>query len=203
MITKEQWSERVLKTVSSFSRTIHGISDTSSATEKPKLTVKEGKQLIDRTSRNLLQAIEYLWVNRSISFITSLEVQDFIDSLAMIISDGLLQQGQSLYRTWDTQYGQTHPSEISEQYHEFCKWFLSTMDSHDPAATAAIVEKRLNGEIHPFSDGCGRTSMLLAAFVLLRHDINPAVYHSRKEYFELIGKSNDEEWIRYYRSLLP
>jgi hypothetical protein len=201
MITKEQWFESVLETVNSLSRTTKGISDTSSATEKPKLAVKEGEHLIDSASRNLMRAMDYLWSNRSICFTSSEDVQDFIDYLATIVSDGLLQQGQSLYRTWDTPYGQTHPSEIMEQYSKFCEWFLTALNTGDPVATAAIVEKRLNGEIHPFSDGCGRTSMLLAAFVLLRHNINPVVYPSRKEYFKRIGKSSDEDWIMYYRSL--
>lgn len=202
MKDRELWFRNVLEAVNRLSRTTHGVSDTSSATEKPTLLVGEGKILIERTSMNLQRAMEYLWDNSSISFKSSSEVMDFINFLAMTVSEGLLQAGQSLYRTWMTPFGQTPPPEIAADYQNFCEWFFLTLDHDDPIATAAIVEKRLNGEIHPFADGCGRTSMLLAAFVLLRHHLDPVLYRSRKEYHEMIGHSGDEEWINYYRSLV-
>lgn len=197
---KKRWFESVLQALAGLSRTLNGVSDTSSAAEKPKLGVEEGSDLVERSSQNLQYALEYLWENRSISFETPAAVRTFIDSLARIVSEGLLQSGQSFYRTWETKFGHTSVVELEAEYQKFCEWLCEALKSGDPVATAALVEKRLDGRVHPFADGCGRTSKLLAAFVLLRHDIFPPSYGPRKEYYHIINLS-DAEWIEYYRSL--
>ena len=117
------------------------------------------------------------------------------------MSAGLLQQGQSLYCNWKTKFRQTAPEAIEQECQSFCAWLFEALESgDDPVARAALVEKRLDGEIHPFADGCGRTAKLLAAFVLLRHDIFPPSYRPRSEYYIKINPS-DAEWIRYYHLL--
>ena len=200
MKMKQGWFEAVLSALASMSRTFNGVSDTTSAAEKPKLAVEEGDTLKAKSSQNLGHALEYLWTNRLTSFASPANVREFIDTLATIVSDGLLQQGQAFYRTWATKFGHTLPEDIEAEYHNFCEWFLGAVDSDDPVAVAALVEKRLDGEIHPFADGCGRTAKLLAAFVLLRAGLSPVNHRSRKEYYERIN-GTDEEWIRYYRAL--
>lgn len=200
MKTKQGWFEAVLSALASLSRTFNGVSDTTSAAEKPKLAVEEGDTLKAKSSQNLGHALEYLWTNRLTSFASPASVREFIDALATIVSEGLLQPGQSFYRTWATKFGHTLPENIEREYQSFCEWFFNNVDSDDPVAVAALVEKRLDGKIHPFADGCGRTSKLLAAFTLLRHDIFPPSYGSRNEYYVNINLS-DAEWISYYRSL--
>lgn len=195
----KKWAESVLQALAGLSRTLAGVSDTSSAAEKPKLGVKEGDLLVVLTHENLERALEFLWENREKRFASPCEVREFVDRVASLVSEGLLQSGQSFYRTWETKFRQTAPQAIEAEYVKFCAWFFEALESGDPVATAALVEKRLDGEIHPFADGCGRTSKILAAFVLLRHGLLPVGHRSRSEYYSRINAS-DGEWISYYKA---
>ncbi len=197
---KEEWMENVISNIQSLSRTLKGISDTSSSAEKPKLEIEEGDALAEKTFCNLQHALEYLWENRRKIFKSPDEMREFIDNLATIVSEGLLKEGQSLYRTWETKFGQTKPEDIETEYQKFCEWLFKTIESSDAVETAALIEKRLDGEIHPFADGCGRTAKLLSAFILMRHGSLLPKYKDRKEYYKEINK-NDDEWIAYYESL--
>lgn len=193
------WVEYVMQNLAGLSRTLGGVSDTSSSADKPKLTT-EGEGLATKTTQNLRHALGFLWENRFRSFTSPADVRKFVDSLAKMVSNGLLKSGQSFYRTWETKFGQTLPENIEAEYQNFCKWFLKAVDSDDPVATAALVEKRLDGEIHPFADGCGRTAKIMASFVLLQHGFSLPTYKSRKEYYKNINLSDDNEWVDYYRS---
>ena len=197
---REDWMASVRNALAGLSRTLRGISDTSSSAAKPKLGVEEGNKLAERSSRNLQHALGFLWENRSYKFGTATTVRSFIDSLARIVSDGLLPPGQSLYRTWVTEFDQALPENIEQEYNNFCEWFFDNVDGDDPVTVAAMTEKRLDGKIHPFADGCGRTAKLLAAFALLRSEFLPVSHRSREEYYQRINES-DEEWIRYYTAL--
>jgi len=195
----EAWIEEVLQAIAGLSRTLGGVSDMSSSADKPSLAA-EGEMLATRTRENLRRALEFLWENRERRFASTTEVREFVDEVARKVSTGLLQPGQSLYRTWETKFRQTAPEAIEQEYQNFCEWFFEALKSGDPIASAALVEKRLDGEIHPSADGCGRTAKILAAFVLLRAGLMPVSYRSRKEYYERIN-GTDEKWIRYYRAL--
>jgi hypothetical protein len=198
-VKKAKWIQSVLQALAGLSRTLGGVSDTSSAAEKPKLEVEEGGSLADRTRENLEQALEFLWKSRERQFASPAEVREFVDRVASLVSEDLLQPGQSLYRTWETKFRQTAPEAIEQEYQNFCAWLLEALEGGDPVETAALVEKRLDSEIHPFADGCGRTAKVLAMFVLLRNGLEAPVYGSREEYYATVTKS-DAEWCKYYRT---
>jgi hypothetical protein len=198
-VDKHTWIDAVLRTLATQSRTLGGISDTSSSADKPKLAA-EGEALAQKTRQNLRNALEFLWENRGIVFHSADEVRGFIDRVAAMVSEGLLAPGQSLYRTWDTKFeNQAAAEEIEPQYRQFCLWLFGSLDN-DPVETAALTEKRLDGDIHPLADGCGRTTKILSAFILLRHELFPPRYRSRGEYYEKIT-TGDTEWITFWRSM--
>src|SRR3989338_8112349 len=107
LMDKQQWTESVLGALAGMSRTLGGTSDTTSSADKPKLGVSEGEALASRTEQNLRQALGFLWENRERRFESAAEVLELVDTLAAMVSDGLLTDGQSLYRTWETKFGQT------------------------------------------------------------------------------------------------
>lgn len=199
---KKTWISRVLGCLAGMSRTLGGVSDTSVAAEKPKLAAEEGAGLAAITAENLERALEFLWESREWTLASAAEVCVFVDALATKVSAGLLRSGQSLYRTWETKFRQTAVVKIEEEYQRFAEWLHGAFaNGKDSVETAALIEKRLDAEIHPFADGCGRTAKILAAFVLLRAGLNPPAYRSRAEYYATITRS-DAEWLSYYRSLL-
>lgn len=200
MNNKNNWKKAVFAALAGMSRTLGGVSDTSSSADKPKLRV-EGDTLARQTTENLEQALEFLWSNQDRKFTSVAEVREFIDLLAEKVSEGLLPVGQSFYRTWETKFGQTPVAEIETEYQNFCKWLFGAF-AINPVEVAALVEKRLDGKIHPFADGCGRTSKLLASFILFQGNRFPPRYSDRREYYREINKS-EREWVSYYRSLFP
>jgi Fic family protein len=200
MIKEKWWKESVLRALAGQSRTLSGISDTTSAKSKPKLAVAEGQDLAEKSAENLEEAICFLFRNRYKKFSSPEDVLEFISMLAVIVSDGLLPEGQPLFRTWETKFDQTPVIRIEIEFKKFCQWFFKAVDS-DAVVTAALVEKRLDGEIHPFADGCGRTAKLLAMFVLLRRGIFPPAYVLRDEYYRNIRLAN-WTWVKFYRSMV-
>lgn len=200
MIEEKQWKESVLRALEGQSRTLSGISDTTSAKGKPKLAVAEGKDLAEKSAKNLEKAIDFLLENRYKKFASPEDVLDFINTLAATVSDGLLPEGQPLFRTWETKFDQAPVIRIEIEFKKFCQWFFM-VGKEDALSVAALVEKKLDGEIHPFADGCGRTAKLLAMFVLLRSGISPPAYVSRDEYYHNIRLVN-WTWVKFYRSMV-
>lgn len=201
MIEEKRWKESVLRALAGQSRTLSGISDTTSAKDKPKLAVAEGRGLVEKSTQNLEEAICFLFGNRYKKFSSPEDVFNFINTLVATVSDGLLVEGQSLFRTWETKFNQTPVIRIEIELKKFCQWFFEMVDSGDVIVTVALVEKRLDGEIHPFADGCGRTAKLLAMFVLLRHGIFPPAYVPRDEYYRNIHLVT-WAWIKFYKSMV-
>ena len=198
---KQTWIDTVLGSLAGISRTLGGASDTSCSADKPKLGCQEGEALASRTEQNLRQALDFLWESKECQFRAAAEVLAFVETLAATVSEGLLADSQSFYRTWETKFGQTPVHAIEAKYMEFCGWlFRALANPTDFVEIAALVEQRLDGKIHPFADGCGRTAKLLAAFVLLRGNRTPPQYRARSEYYRGINKS-ETEWVSCYRSL--
>ena len=200
-IEESAWAQSVIDALSAHSRTLKGISDTTSSSEKPKLEVDEGEELKRKTAENVRNAIKYLWENRQRKFSSGPEMREFVDQLASIISDGLLKSGQSLYRTWDTKFAHQIPaSEVESEYQKFNQWLFEEIDQVDPVELASLIEYRLDGKIHPFADGCGRTTKLLSAFALLKSNKFPPHYAPREIYYEMIRQTEDE-WMEFYKQM--
>ncbi len=197
----EAFEKEALENLDMMSRTKKGISDTSSSESKPKLDT-EGDDLALRSENNFKEALRLIWGKRDDSFESPAQLGDFVEEIASCISQGLLKEGQSQWRTWETKFGQTSPQLIKKEMADFYKEFLAQLNNPqtDPIKLAAWVEKRVDGEIHPFADGCGRTSKILSSFVLLRFGQKLPKYRGREEYYKNINSSMDN-WVEYYRSL--
>ena len=161
-MTRERLFTQALANLAATSRTKKGVSDTSSSADKPTLATT-GAALADRATDNVSRALKTVWTDRFRSFSSPIELRAWIDRLAATVSDGLLQAGQPLYRAWATKFAmQTVPAEIEAEMLVFCTELLARLGS-DPVATAAWVEHELDARIHPFADGCGRTTKLVSA----------------------------------------
>ena len=196
-MTRERFFTQALTNLAATSRTKKGVSDTSSSADKPALAT-QGAALADRATENVSNALETVWADRSRSFSSPIEMKQWVDGLAAQVSEGLLQAGQPLYRTWATKFAmQTAPDEIEQEMQAFCAELLAQLDS-DPIATAAWVEHELDTRIHPFADGCGRTTKLVSAWVLARHDFPLPAFDTRERYLEL-AIAGGKAFEAYYR----
>jgi fido (protein-threonine AMPylation protein) len=211
-MTVSHWVSLLLSRLAEMSRTLGGVSDTSSSDEKPSL-VMEGEDLKARTKANIARAAEYLFAARDKVFADEREVRAFVDELARLVSNGLLPVGQGLYRTWETKFRQTSPSAIEGEYSRFCERLYeglrvdpdtewAVVHPADDIAFAGWVERELDSRVHPFADGCGRSAKLLSSWVLLRAGLMPPRWPARAEYYRAVATMAPDEWDEYYSSFV-
>ncbi len=196
--------EQALGNLHATSRTAKGISDTSSSEEKPKLKT-EGTELKDRATENFERTIRFVWQERYRPFQAPQELRKFIEQVAAQISDGLLQEGQGLFRTHDTKFAhQSRKGDIEREFQAFIEKLFDEMHREhvDAVPLAAWAEQEIDSHVHPFTDGCGRASKAISAWILGRYHMPLPQWESRDAYYANIdfGKNTPESWAQYYRS---
>ncbi len=204
-----EWAPALFDSVASLSRTTKGVTEAAYNGQKPPLRITDPDALREKAGANLRHAIVHVWVHGRAVRTHPTHVAGFMNAVATKVSEGLLQPWQSLFRTWDTRG--LYPrhvavDQIVPAMHQASVDIASALQDRpafqkDPVRTAALLEHRLD-RIHPYADGCGRTIMLLGAWILLRADYPPAHFSTREEYYEGIRKSSGE-WEAIYRSHLP
>ena len=197
----KEFEAQAVENLAVMSRTSRGISDTSSSEQKPALQT-DGGELARKSLQNFKEALKLAWNKKQDEFQTPEYVKRFLEETAGIVSNGLLKEGQSLWRTWETKFRQTPPAQIAQEMEIFYKEFHKRLNSPDtdPKEFAGWIERRFDSQIHPLADGCGRTSKVLSGFVLARANHPLPRYRDRDGYYQMVGKS-DEEWNTYYKSL--
>lgn len=196
--TEEEWVSLVQRSLERTSRTLNGVYDRSSSPEKPDAPMPDGPELAEKTKQLTGEAASFLWRRRNEMWGTSREKKDTMFALVMqtacIVNHGVADV-RPLLRTWETPFSfQVKPSNISFELEQFCERLAVSIDDMDPVVVAAEVERELNWRIHPFADGCGRISKLLAAFVLLRAGLAPPEYPEQTEYYAAVNY-----WLDRYR----
>lgn len=103
----------------------------------------------------------------------------------------------------------TTPSEIKNLIEDYTKWIRAYSHATNPLILSAITHIKI-AQIHPFEDGNGRLSRMLARGILvlagidneLLLDLNSYYYSNKSKYFELIessiGKDDLTEWIEFF-----
>ncbi len=201
------WAEKVHQSVSALSRTAKGTTAAAYGGAKPALEVSDATLLAQKTAENLSLAIDYVWKHGLAIRPQTHHVLGFMNAVAKQVSEGLLRPGQSLWRTWDTR--EKYPTQVLPSEIEVAMELLGAdvaaalLDpQQDPVKLAALLEREIDGHIHPYADGCGRTAKLLGAWALLRSGMLPAYFTDRAAYYGAMAAS-EEEWYKFYRSHVP
>jgi hypothetical protein len=191
-----------LHNVRRTSRTVHGVGDISSSSNKPPLR-EVGDKLQERAVTNFRRAAEAVLRRRQGAFNSPADVSHLVCRTATIVSAGLLEDGQPLWRTWTTRYPrQVPPEQITTAFQVFCTELYSRQNL---PATAGIrlagwVEYMIDGIIHPFADGCSRTAKVTSLLVLARVNIPLPVYPERDEYYAALAL-DENAWLAFYERL--
>ena len=120
---------------------------------------------------------------------------------ARLCNFGLMPNPLAL-RSWPTKYGHPAPEALEKELAQFFSQFQSELEKRDqdPLRFAAWIEKRLNHEIHPLYDGCGRVSKAFAVFALTEAGLSYPNFTSRDQCERLRALPMDQ-WIAAYREL--
>lgn len=135
------------------------------------------------------------------------DLKSMVETIAITVqqpfADAVLKT--PIYRRHPVPYGKRiPPTEIELAMRDFCKDLLRRIAKRSPVDTAAWAERELDGQIHPFGDGCGRISKLVAAAVLMQYrrqmPILPTreIYYSAMEGTLLVPKETRVRAVRDY-----
>lgn len=199
----DRWSEAVYAATARLSRTAAGKTESAYGGAKPALELTEPAALAERTSRNLRAAMARIWQEMGAVRLNGLHVLGFMNGTAQLVSAGL--SDGPLYRTWDTRSkypDQLPPAEIPQAMERCAHALARRLPTGEPVETAAHLQRDLDRFIHPYTDGCGRTSRLLGAWVLLRHDLLPPVFEDQAAYYAAMN-GPWEGWLAAYRERMP
>lgn len=191
--------DSALESIRSVSRTCSGESNTDISPDKPKLSV-EGKVLKERAAENIESTLNFLFSYPELELNSESETAQLFAVVALKINAGLTQPTR-YWRTWETNI--THQAavvDIKPMYrNEFCRGFLERFNdrSFDPIKFAHWIEKYANTELHPLSDGCGRFTKVLAAWILGRSRIKSPIFKDNSEYFSVMLKNWAESLQAY------
>ena len=170
-----------------MSRTVNGILDLSaSATKADVMQIKDNDKAAELSKRNFASAIDFILGKIDIKFETVGELREFIESVARIINKDMVND-DCLYRAGAD--SQTKTYTLIQNMEEDSNWFyeqlfnMFNMITYNPVRTAAFLEYYMNMRIHMWADGCGKTSMILAAYIMMRSRCMPVKYDSRREYY--------------------
>ena len=200
----ERWGSAVFTSVSRLSRTAGGVTEAAYGGAKPAIMVERDK-LVAIVERNLRKAIAHVWAHGPAIRPDTVHVQSFMNAVATTMLVEVLPPGSGLFRTWDTRERlprQVAPADVPAEYRALCMLMAGRLNEKDPVTVAAELEWELDGRIHPFADGCGRTAKLLGAWILLRGDMPPAQFTDRTEYYTVINHPL-QKWVAYYRAHVP
>lgn len=170
-----------------MSRTANGNLDLSaSVTKADAMQITDNDKAAELSKRNFANAIDFILDNIDIEFKTAMQLREFIERVAGIVNKDMVKDN-CLYRSGAD--SQTKTYTLIRNMEEDSNWFyeqlfnMLNMISYNPVRTAAFLEYYMNMRIHMWADGCGKTSMILAAFIMMRSRCMPVKYHSRSEYY--------------------
>ncbi|MBE5918997.1 MAG: Fic family protein [Pseudobutyrivibrio ruminis] len=194
------------------SRTANGIVDTSASKGKEKIVlITSGDKASELAHKNFEDAINYAWDMRDAPLSSPEDIRKIIEHLGLIINRGIVKE-ENLIRVLDSdKYAYVKVAKMKEHMEWFYpKLFERLMQSPgDPVEEAAFTEFQIDIRGHYFADGCGKTSMVSAAWVLFRRNHPLMEYIGGRDAFYShtytgTTKTEDEvyeEFLEYYRSL--
>ena len=186
-MTFEEYFHQMMENLQSISRTTTGVVDTSaSSTKKSVMAVTSGDTAKALARRNEERAFGFAWENRYRVFSDTEDLQRFIENLAREVNREILKE-EYLYRQGadSVKYPYVPVAKIEESVAWFYDFLFELLckDPYDALETAAAAEFYINFTIHPFADGCGRTSMVTASWLLMRGNHALPVYPPRDDYY--------------------
>lgn len=204
--------QRVIGNILKTSRTAEsGAVDATVSQEKEAVQVQPSL-VVDAIER-AMEFVIVKCVTDHLGECTASGIRDIIEGAAVRVQQGTLgvQLTSAALRRHPVPYGRkVLPGEIEREWGLFVGRLASDLTrTADPIDLAAWVEKEIDYEIHPFSDGCGRISKLVSMMVLLisrqAAPVLPAraVYYSAMEGKMACPSKDRQKAVDAYLKSLP
>jgi len=98
------------------------------------------------------------------------------------------------------------PEELENEFRKFQQWYDANKKKMNPIVLSGMVHLKFVS-VHPFSDGNGRISRLVANYILHKHGYPPFLLNvtKRRLYYNALEKSNlysqDKHFLRFFVKL--
>lgn len=192
----------IMRNLGQMSRTFKGVADDAgSATKAAAMEAGAGDQ--GQAVRNVRSAWELLEANLDRKFTGDPEqVRWLVLETAKRVTKGQVKSGQ-LIRKHDVKGRYMPASEVPAAFRQFGAELMERLDTQDPKDLAAWIHRRFNHEIHPFADGVGKTTELLADWALARRGHPLPVMPDRTEFYNQVEATKGDltAWTQYFRTL--
>lgn len=175
-----------MQNLSKTSRTAQGVVDTSASMDK---AAKMAGDLTDaqaaiRAKTNYEKVMRGLFEEKNKVFNSPEDVRVFVESVGKDINQGIVKEGILLRSGEDSKkYPYTKVADLPLALEQFYQEFYDRINdpNQDPIELAAWVEYRVNLTDHIFADGCGKSSLALSSFILMRNNLPLPQYQSKKD----------------------
>ena len=211
------YREQFLKNLKVMSRTANNVLDLSASAGKADAMAttdaNTAKKLVDE---NIEKTLVLIYEKRYHEFLSKEELSNFLIQIAESVNRGIVKPGMLFRSGSDSEkFLYAKIADLEELWDWFCGELFSmlTATGNNPVRVAAFAEYFINQRGHFFSDGCGKISILVSSFVLLRNEMNLPEYRSRDEYFaagdpksrptpqQPMEEEIFEDFLEYYKSL--
>lgn len=200
-----------------MSRTANQRVDTSaSATKASVILIHSGEAAQQTALRNTARTLRFLYENRACVFAGSDALSELLLKVASAANQDIVKPGE-LFRSGEDSsvFPYARIRDIPALYQWFVRelfWRIATPEQ-DPVETSCFAEYLINFIGHFFSDGCGKISMLVSAYVLMRAELPLPHYDSRASYYahakgqniptreHIMDQALYESFLAYYRGL--
>lgn len=193
--SKQEYLDRLLRNIENTSRTFGGELNTSASKDKPLLVnlFIPRESLADTTRNNVIQAFNFVYDNKNLPFSSPQVVRDFIDQIARIINQGIVNNEELIIRNGSNshKYFYVDTKRVEKFYQSFTSQLYKRLGnpSITPVALAAWVEWNIDFCGHIFVDGCGRIAKVISTWVLMRGNSDLPDYCIGQDGFETIRES--------------
>jgi len=206
-----------LRNLITMSRTANGIIDVStSATKKDSMLILGGDEAAGAANRNFINALKLCYESKDKVFNSAEEVKAFTERIAAAINEGIVKDGRLIRNGEDSKkFNFTRIALLEQEAAWFYKKLFELLNAPDTDCVylAAFVEYYINFRLHLYSDGCGKASMALAAYIFMRYGRLPVKYEGREPFYRysvkhlaLCGSPEDaadfEPFYSYYQTLV-
>ena len=214
---KENYMHQAIVNLQRMSRTANGVVSTSaSVIKKDVMAVTDGEVAKHLALTNYEKALGIAWENRFRVFDDPQDLRTFIEDLARNVNKGIVKD-DILYRHGAESDNENYTP--AADLERSASWFfdhlftLLCQEPYDAVTAAATAEYYINNTIHLFADGCGKSSMVTAAWLLMRGNHTLPVYPGRDAYYGFMqqlplsptGSEKDREnfdrFLLFYRGM--
>lgn len=150
--------------------------------------LEEGRELVASDERSQREVLNYFAGLRFIEKNADLKTirHEHLFQLHLLLADTVMDQGEAgRYRTIGVQVGKHVPppaADVSPLMFELLEWWNGESKKLSPVLSSAILHYRFE-DIHPFSDGNGRSGRALALWDLYRRGFDAHYLFSVDEYY--------------------